>query len=380
MQKLDQSELVQLVKAVFPALSQDQNLAIIVDVPNDPKHDTPHWKIRRQLADEWAKKLQAGLDELELKAANLFAYASVDSNNADLPEFAYKLTSPVPDSSSALSRGQTGFNDVFASHQLFLAPTQFSTTAPMKVNARKFGFRAATMPGFAPAMIPALRIDYALVNERCQLMKSKLDPAVAAKVSFVVDGETEYTVNFDLRHRPAHASGGRFPEPGTAGNLPSGETYIVPYEGEMEEPSETFGTLPVQFSDEIVLFKIEANTATGVLSTGPKSLERADYLKREPAYGNMAELGFGILADFGLEPIREILLDEKLAFHVAFGRSDHFGGATGPHKFSSPRAVVHIDYIYSPKMQPRIRVQSIDLVDEYDNSERIIENDQYLLF
>jgi hypothetical protein len=380
MQTLTKDELVQLVKAVFPKLPQDKKLAIFVDVPNKPDDDKPKWHTRRQLAYEWAQELKSGLNDLELEEVALIAYASVDSNNADLPEYGFQISEPVPDLSSELSGGKIAFADVFAQYQLFLAPTQYSTTAPMKVNARTFGFRAATMPGFAPSMIPALRIDYGLVNERCQLMKQKLDPAIGADITFLVDDTQEYNIYFDLRHRPGHASGGRFPNSGTAGNLPSGETYIVPYEGEMEEPSETYGALPVQFDDEIVLFKIEANTATGVLTDGEKSRERAEYLKNEPAYGNMAELGFGILGDFGLQPTKEILLDEKLAFHIAFGRSDHFGGMTGPHKFSSPQAVVHIDYIYSPKMQPRIQIKSLDLVDEKNKRERIIENDQYLIF
>jgi len=106
-------------------------------------------------------------------------------------------------------------------------------------------------------------------------------------VHFRVEGKEDYHIHFDtrfrpahasggrfpepgtagnLRFRPAHASGGRFPEPGTAGNLPSGETYIVPYEGEKGEPSQTSGVLPVQFDDEVVLFKIEANRALKVLT------------------------------------------------------------------------------------------------------------------
>lgn len=380
MQTLTKEELVQLVKAVFPRLPQDKKLAIIVDVPNRPDDDKPKWKTRRELAFNCYMELNDGLNDLGLEAVNLIAYSSVDSNNADLPEYGYMLSKAIPDVSVELSDGKIAFSDVFANHQLFLAPTQFSTTAPMKVNARQYGFRAATMPGFALSMIPALRIDYGLVNERCQLMKEKLDAAVGANITFVVDGQDEYGIHFDLRFRPGHASGGRFPEAGTAGNLPSGETYIVPYEGEKEEPSQTYGVLPVQFDDEIVLFKIEANTATQVLTDGAKSSERAEYLKREPAYGNMAELGFGILGDFGLEPTKEILLDEKLAFHIAFGRSDHFGGITGPDKFSSPQAVVHIDYIYSPKMQPRIQIKNLDLLYENDQREQVIENDQYLIF
>ena len=40
-----------------------------------------------------------------------------------------------------------------------LSATELSATAPLKVATRASGFRAATMPGFSPAMVPALRLD-----------------------------------------------------------------------------------------------------------------------------------------------------------------------------------------------------------------------------
>ena len=160
--------------------------------------------------------------------------------------------------------------------------------------------------------------------------------------------------------------------------MPSGEAYIVPYEGE-NDPSLTRGIIPVQFEEEIVLFAIQHNRAIGVISTGEKSREQADYLRREPAYGNIAELGFGVLGDFSLTPIGEILLDEKLGFHIAFGRSDHFGGITGPDRFTSPEQVVHIDRIYLPETQPRIRIASVVAESDSDAITLIIDG-QYLIF
>jgi leucyl aminopeptidase (aminopeptidase T) len=187
-------------------------------------------------------------------------------------------------------------------------------------------------------------------------------------------------MRFDLRHRTAHASSGRFPERGTAANLPSGEAYIVPYEGEQGEPSLTAGRLPVQIKDEIVLFEVRANRAIAVEGSGAGAAVERDHLRREPAYGNMAELGFGVLADFGLSPIGEILLDEKLGLHVAFGRSDHFGGITGPSEFSSPAEVIHLDRIYIPAAQPRVRVVAVDFAYPDGSVERILENGGYRIF
>ena len=376
MSTLTKQELVKLIQAVFPHLPQDNALAVLVDVPRKSKDDTDEWARRRQLALDWTKNLSAAKTELQLNAVALYAYSSVESNNADLPELCSQIET-VPSTAADLEN-ETSFNHLFENTQLFLAPTQFSTTAPMKVAAKKYNFRAATMPGFSTAMVPALRIDYAKVNERCLILKDKLDQALAAHVVFDVQGK-EYKMSFDLRFRSAHASSGRFPEPGTAGNLPSGETYIVPYEGEKDELSQTTGVLPVQFDDEVVLFGIQENRAVDVLSTGTKSKEQEQYLKREPAYGNMAELGFGFLADFGLKPIGQVLLDEKLGFHIAFGRSEHFGGDTGPDKFSSPGAVVHIDRIYIPDTQPNVSIKAITLSTE-DKDIKVMNNGNYVLF
>jgi leucyl aminopeptidase (aminopeptidase T) len=229
------------------------------------------------------------------------------------------------------------------------------------------------MPGFLPAMIPALQIDYAEVNRRVDRLKALLDPATAATVVTRAGGRTR-TLRLDLRHRTAHASGGLFPHNGVAGNLPSGETYIVPYEGELAgDPSGSRGELPVQFDDEVVVYRIEGNKAVAVLSEGPRSAAEAALIVAEPAYANLAELGLGVLGDFGLEPVGSILLDEKLGLHVAFGRSDHFGGAVGPADFSGPDAVVHLDRVYIPQVQPAVAVLSVRL--EGQDGEREIMRD-----
>ena len=73
---------------------------------------------------------------------------------------------------------------------------------------------------------------------------------------------------FDLRHRQATVSSGRFLQAGEVGNLPSGETYIVPYEGEKEEPSATEGILPVQVGESLLYYTIKRNRARSVAGEG----------------------------------------------------------------------------------------------------------------
>lgn len=380
-ESLTSEQLVLLVRACFPPLPGDKKLAILVDLPADPGEDDLAWQERRLFAARMHEALAASRSSLGLEAVALAAYEAVGINNGDLPPICYAIDGPLPATAAGL-RGLPGrleLETLFAEYQILIAPTEYSATAPLKNSARQYRFRAATMPGFSAAMIPALRVDYAEVARRLIRLKDKLDPAESASILFLVNGKDHYFFDIDLRFRQTHLSTGRFPEAGMVGNLPSGEAYIVPYEGELEHASRTRGELPVQFDDEIVLYHVEKNRARSAFGPGAAAQAESTRLQQEPAYGNIAELGFGVLADFGVEPVGEILLDEKLGLHIAFGRSDHFGGFVGAGQFSSPRALVHIDRIYIPQTQPRIQVRSVKL--HYpDHEEEIIRDGRYLDF
>jgi len=382
MSALSTRELVNLVRSAFPRFETDSRLAVFVDIPRDAARDNGPWRTRREMAAEWAEALSSARADIPLAGVALIAYLDVGSNNAELPASGYMVEGPLPDSAwdLAVVGRAVPFEAVFRNYQIILAPTEYSATAPLKNAARIHGFRAATMPGFAASMIPALRVDYAEVGRRCRVLKTLLDEADRARIEFIVDGQKLHLMTFDLRYRSAHESGGRFPEKGMAGNLPSGETYIVPYEGEMGEGSWTRGVLPVQIGGEIVRFGIGSNRVIAVDGSGPEAEAEEALLAAEPAYGNMAELGFGVLADFGIGPVGEILLDEKLGLHVAFGRSDHFGGTVGPSAFSSPTAVIHLDRIYIPAVQPRIAVASVELDFPDGRVERIMSAGKYTIF
>jgi len=354
--KLTSEELVHLIERVFEPSARERTLAILVDFPDHELPDNEDWRRRRQLAAGWAATLRDTAVDHGL-TVGLFGYRNVRANNADLPRSAHPMDPDhLPVSADDLPADtECSFDTVLADHPLVLAPTELSTTAPLKVLAPKLGFRAATMPGFSPAMIPALRLDYDEVNRRVWWLKKHLDDAQRADIQFQVDGSTPMVLVLDLRHRTAHASGGLLRDPGTAGNLPSGEAYIVPYEGELpDDPTITAGQLPIQFGDEVVVFQIQGNRAVGVSSDGERSAEARRGLAEEPASGNVAELGLGVLADFGVSPIGEVLLDEKLGLHIAFGRSEHFGGQVGPDQFSHPSKVIHQDHVYLPELQPRV--------------------------
>ena len=381
--QLTAHELKNLILSVFSPSKNDRALAILIDLPDDACPDNPDWQARRKLAASWARELATVKAEIGLDKTDAIFYRNVKNNNADLPKTAYFAgdASEPPDAAAIEKQGQpVAFENVFQEYDIFLVPTEFSATAPMKLNAPKYNFRAATMPGFSSAMLPALKLDYTEINRRVDILKSLLDVCTAMDIQFKIDGSDTHRIHFDLRHRHAHASGGRFPTNGFAGNLPSGECYIVPYEGELDDASQSEGVLPVQFGDEIVLYRISNNRAINVMSQGEKSAAEAEKIRLEPAYSNMAELGFGVLKDFGMTPINEILLDEKLGLHIAFGRSDHFGGAVGVKDFTSPEAVVHIDRIYIPETMNRIHVDWVKVIDSDGAEILLMENGAYAIF
>jgi len=378
--QLKADELTAMIRRVFEPRAEDTALAVLVDLPDDALPDNDDWARRRSIAAGWVRELAAARDDHGLDI-DLVAYRNVRANNADLPATAW-LCKPdgLPETADDLDPAAARpFGEILDGHRLVLAPTELSATAPLKMLSPRHGYRGATMPGFSPAMIPALRLDYTEVNRRVHLLKDLLDRATSADLRFIVDDAAPYDLHLDLRHRTAHASGGLLPQAGTAGNLPSGEAYIVPYEGEVPgDPTRTEGVLPVQLTDEVVLFEIDDNVARRVISDGPVSRREAALLKAEPARGNIAELGLGVLAAFGLEPIGEVLLDEKLGLHVAFGRSEHFGGQVGPAQFSTPEAVIHQDHVYVAKIQPRVSAAVVDLNFEDGESLELIRDGDYV--
>ncbi len=362
-EELSGDALAALIERVFRPRPSDHALAVLVDMPDQVRPDSAPWRERREMAAQWVRRLAPFQKKLGLDI-RLYLYRNARANNADLPGGAWLHTSgPLPPTADALDPlAEEPFSEILRKHSLAIALTEYSATAPLKLLSKKYGFRAATMPGFAPSMIPALRLDYEEIDHRVVRLKELIDRAEAADFLFAVEGGPECGLFLDLRHRGAHASGGLLHEPGTAGNLPSGEAYIVPYEGEIaNEPSRSAGKLPVQFGNEAVVYVIEKNRAVRVQGGGAAAEREADHLMREPAYGNIAELGLGVLSDFGVEPCGSLLLDEKLGLHIAFGRSDHFGGQVGPAQFSRPEEVVHIDRVYLRSVQPLVSVRRADL-------------------
>jgi len=367
-----------LLQSVFKLGKEEKGLTIFTDLPTEEVQDNALWQDRRRIAAEWFLALQTNIKALPFASVSFCVYENVGSNNNDLPDRVVlidRCTKDVP----TVDSQPVSLSKILAESSVVLSVTEFSATAPLKVLARDMKFRGATLPGFTREMLPALNLDYERVHARVMVLKERLDRAQGASVRFRVGPKT-HTLTIDLRYRNGHASGGLMPEPGMVANLPSGEAYIVPYEGEIAgEKSLTSGVLPVQFGDEVVLFSVKENRAVNIMSIGPESEKQRRKLLEEPAYGNLAELGLGVLTEFGIKAIGSTLIDEKLGFHLAFGRSDHFGGVTGPNKFLDPRNVVHADWVYVPTVQPQVIAEEVVLEFGEDTRETVVRAGRLLV-
>jgi len=371
-----------LLQKVFAPAPTGTRLLVLVDVPDNTVPDSPDWQDRRRIAAEWFELLGRIGPRLALARVEMLYYQNAGSNNANFPKLVYQWRGAAEKASLAALQAEGISADLEATLKntdIILVPAHFSATAPLKLRAEEYGFKAASMPGFNRAMMPALKLDFDKVHEQVMRIKQRLDEADAIEMHFIAQHGRPLSLFVDVNGMCGTASSGLLRERGSAGNLPSGEAFVVPYEGTLDKPSRTSGKLPVQFGDDVIIYDIERNRAIRVSGESEYSGIERTKLRGEPAYGNIAEIGFGVLRRFDIHPVGEILLDEKLGLHVAFGRSDHFGGAVGPKDFRDARKIVHIDRVYIPEIQDKVLVREVIFVYSDGRREVIINNSEYVV-
>ncbi len=312
-----------------------ETVIVAVDEPHDGIPDNPEWKARREMAEKWRAALAEIGKERGFTVLPLLRWPATGANNADLPARA------------RLGDEEVDLRETLLGATLVLAMTEFSATAPLSFLAEeKEDFRAASMPGILERMQEtALAADYAEVARRCRVIFDALAGAEMVDVTFT----TGHRCFFDVRHRRPEMDDGflpRFKEGDRIINLPSGETFVVPYEGEREgDPSFTAGTIPVVEEGETILLHVAGNRVREVEGEGPRAAAWRAIFEEDPARRNIAEVAFGVNEKAVVTG--NVLEDEKAGFHWAFGRSDHLGGIWGVDRFRSPETVVHQDVVYA---------------------------------
>jgi leucyl aminopeptidase (aminopeptidase T) len=307
-------------------------VVVLVDLPHGALADDRDWAERRRMAAEWRE----GFLALGADVRPLLSYPAVPAGNADLPE------------AGQIEGRAVRIADELAAVDLAVAMTKHSATAPLSAFIREHPrLRAASMPGVLRRMEQtALAADYREVARKAHILKALLDGAESADIAF----STGHAAVFDLRFRAPHADDGmcrRDKQGFRVINLPSGEAFIVPYEGERPGgPSRTRGTIPVSRGGDLALLRIEANRIVEVEGAGPTGAFLREHFAVDPARRNVAELGLG--CNDRAIVTGNVLEDEKAGFHWAYGRSEHLGGTVSPASFANPAHVLHHDIVYAP--------------------------------
>ena len=353
-------DLEKLLRDVF-APAPGERVTVLVDLPHGKWADDEDWIERRKMAEEWRQAFA----RLGLVTQPLVTYPCTGAGNADLPEFGTQ------------DGKQVCIDDLLAQTNIGISMTRFSATAPLMAYARKHPtFRAASMPNVLRRMEKsALAADYRDVARKAAILEERLNRAESADIEF----STGHRVTFDLRHRTAHADDGRC----TADrdhrviNLPSGEAFIVPYEGEIAgDPSRTAGRIPVGWKGELAVLHVAANRIGDIEGDNAYAQKLREHFAVDEARRNIAELGLG--CNDRAIITGNVLEDEKAGLHWAYGRSEHLGGVFSPDKFKNPANVVHNDIVYA-KGCP-VETRSLVLKYKAGGSEEIMRDSAYTVF
>ncbi|HCS18016.1 MAG TPA: hypothetical protein DIW45_09870 [Erythrobacter sp.] len=357
-----------LIEEVFAPRPEDV-FAVLVDRPARPGDDNPAWSDRRAMAEEWRQCLVAMGREHGFRVLPLVAFQAVVEVNAELPETA------------EMAGREVRLRDVLDEATAVIAMPERSVTGPLM----QFGKRKGAADKFRVASAPLANRSMEKTGfcakqgdlvARGEVLMKAMEDAETMEVRFT----TGDICLFDLRYRKAEADNGYLhaDKEGPAFiNLPSGEVWIVPYEGERKgEASRTAGVIPVAGENgEIARFIVEENRIVEVEGDGA----HADALRRQievdPARRNVAEVAFGYNDKARVVGI--FIEDEKAGFHWGFGRSEFLGGTVGPDAFASLDAVMHLDLCYARECPVTV---SVDLIKAGGERLPVLREGNYILW
>lgn len=206
-----------------------------------------------------------------------------------------------------------------------LCPTSKSLThTEARRAATAAGARVGTLPGVTEAiMVRCMNADYQRIADRTHRLCAAMAETQMIRVS--APGGTEITL--PMKGRQPIASTGLFRERGQFGNLPTGEAYLAPLEGESNGVVVVDGSMAGigVVSQPIRIFVKDGQAAD--ISGGPEAAQLVALLEPHGRDGrNVAEFGIGTNDRAQLSGV--ILEDEKVmgTIHIAFGDNKSMGG------------------------------------------------------
>jgi leucyl aminopeptidase (aminopeptidase T) len=223
---------------------------------------------------------------------------------------------------------------LMAAADVVLCPTSKSLThTDARRAASAAGARVGTLPGVTEEiMVRCMNADYHQIAERthrlCDLM---------ARTSVIrVQAPSGTDVTMPIAGRQAHASSGLFREKGQWGNLPTGEAYLAPLEGQSNGLVVVDGSMAgVGVTSKPIRIVVKDGYATDITG-GHEAAKLVALLEPHGRDGrNVAEFGIGTNDRARLTGV--ILEDEKVmgTIHIAFGDNKSMGG--------SVRVASHLD-------------------------------------
>ncbi len=233
-----------------------------------------------------------------------------------------------------------------------IAPlSQSITHTEARRNACKVNTRVGTMPGITEdIMVRTMSADYNRISKLTVKISEILSKAKLAHLTTALG--TDLTI--PIENITAISSTGLVKEPGKFGNLPSGESYLMPEEGKAEGLYYIDGSLAGIGLIEEEPIKITVENGMAVKIEGGKEAKQfAAMVDRvgEKAC-NLAELGIG--TNYMAQINGTVLEDEKVlgTIHLALGNNVSMGG--------SVNIGFHVDGIIT---KPTLKIDDFVLLD-----------------
>ncbi|HUF63024.1 MAG TPA: hypothetical protein VMN36_13185 [Verrucomicrobiales bacterium] len=345
-------DLERLLHTVFEP-TQGQRICILIDLEDVQQVrdfaflDDPGLAIQSKAYHVFHQGLHNGvMDRLGLRDGAFFAFPMTHGSNLDLADLA------VDPSGNQLRLER----DIYPAYDIVLCISTFSATAPLTAQAKRFGFRGATMHGLNDVILSTgLAVDYEQVSRDAEKLRLALTRADTVEIDFQVENGELLTVRIELGGQEAQKSHGlcRGSAPDVA-NLPAGEVYFVPESAEgffpMKYESGALGKLEVRGGRIVRSELIEGDPAV----ITQHNLRLAD----DPMTGVLGELGFGtqVLPVSGAD-----IQDEKVlgTCHLATGRDDHLGGHIVPSMFKRHENATHDDILFAPHKTPNFDISQV---------------------
>ncbi|MFA5504543.1 MAG: hypothetical protein WC423_03895, partial [Vulcanimicrobiota bacterium] len=275
--------MYRLLETVFKP-SQGEKIAVLIDL-EDPTgvrdlaflNQDGH-SIQKMGYKHFYQGLQDGvMERLGLVGGELYCYRMTQGSNLDLEDEAY-----APD-----GRVLSFEKDIYPHYDILLCISTHSATAPLTASAKVHNFRGATMHGLNEIILNSgLSVDYNEVSKRAERLRQGMSNADAIEIDFKIKGEL-YQLRIELNGQDAQKSHGLCRTAPDIANLPAGEVYYVPTNGE--------GHFPMKLEDgSITLLTVKGARVVEAqfVEGNPETVKAFDQrIKSDEATGFLGELG-----------------------------------------------------------------------------------------